>query len=231
MATAVQQEKFNALIERLATVRSAFLAKYAAALLRDVGADEEILELVTTTLLLRWKNLLGYMMLTDGVLRFYGSAKTGPSLLPHEVSAMRVPLADLVSGKGAGVAHHRFDVEIGGDSKMLLLTSNFKAHKLRFAEVQPHSAVKVMSAFVKDRDRYRATALGPVASGTKHAPLLASEPESESEPVVEDRVAAGPAEPSADVLGQIEKLGQLHASGILTDDEFETKKQQLLGRL
>jgi len=34
-----------------------------------------------------------------------------------------------------------------------------------------------------------------------------------------------------DILTQIEKLGELHKSGVLTDEEFEAKKAELLGRL
>jgi hypothetical protein len=34
---------------------------------------------------------------------------------------------------------------------------------------------------------------------------------------------------SADALAQIEKLGQLKQQGILTQEEFDTKKKQLLG--
>ena len=34
-----------------------------------------------------------------------------------------------------------------------------------------------------------------------------------------------------DPLDQIKKLADLHAQGILTDEEFETKKTELLGEL
>lgn len=37
--------------------------------------------------------------------------------------------------------------------------------------------------------------------------------------------------PKDDVLSQIKKLGELHAAGILTDEEFQTKKKELLARL
>lgn len=44
---------------------------------------------------------------------------------------------------------------------------------------------------------------------------------------------AAPAEPAAsnddDQYIQLEKLGQLHKDGILTDEEFEAKKKQILG--
>jgi len=43
-------------------------------------------------------------------------------------------------------------------------------------------------------------------------------------------VEAPPAAPSEDdQLAQLEKLGDLHAKGILTDEEFSAKKAQILG--
>ena len=41
---------------------------------------------------------------------------------------------------------------------------------------------------------------------------------------------AAPAE-ADDVFGKIERLAELHARGILTAQEFEAKKAELLGRL
>lgn len=41
----------------------------------------------------------------------------------------------------------------------------------------------------------------------------------------------GTAAPATDPLDQIKKLADLHAQGILTDEEFETKKTELLGEL
>ena len=45
------------------------------------------------------------------------------------------------------------------------------------------------------------------------------------------RSAAAPPAPSPDVLEQLRKLGELRTAGVLTDDEFEAKKSELLGRL
>lgn len=43
-------------------------------------------------------------------------------------------------------------------------------------------------------------------------------------------VEAPPAAPSEDdQIAQLEKLGDLHAKGILTDEEFAAKKAQILG--
>jgi hypothetical protein len=41
--------------------------------------------------------------------------------------------------------------------------------------------------------------------------------------------AAAPAPSEDDQLEQLEKLGDLHAKGILTDEEFAAKKAQILG--
>lgn len=41
--------------------------------------------------------------------------------------------------------------------------------------------------------------------------------------------AAAPAEPAADPIEQLKELGQLHAQGILTDEEFAAQKARLLG--
>lgn len=40
---------------------------------------------------------------------------------------------------------------------------------------------------------------------------------------------AAPSESTDDQFAQLEKLGQLHDQGILTDEEFNAKKQQILG--
>jgi Short C-terminal domain len=38
-----------------------------------------------------------------------------------------------------------------------------------------------------------------------------------------------PAAPAADPIEQLKELGQLHAQGILTDDEFAAQKARILG--
>lgn len=42
-------------------------------------------------------------------------------------------------------------------------------------------------------------------------------------------VAQAPAATTDDDMAQLEKLGQLKADGILTQEEFDTKKKQILG--
>jgi hypothetical protein len=41
--------------------------------------------------------------------------------------------------------------------------------------------------------------------------------------------AAAPAAPAADVTGELQKLADLKASGVLTDEEFAAAKAKLLG--
>lgn len=38
-----------------------------------------------------------------------------------------------------------------------------------------------------------------------------------------------PAAPAADPIAQLKELGELHQSGVLTDEEFATQKAKLLG--
>jgi hypothetical protein len=42
-------------------------------------------------------------------------------------------------------------------------------------------------------------------------------------------VAAAPAAPAADPIEQLQRLGDLHAQGILTDEEFAAQKAKILG--
>jgi hypothetical protein len=39
------------------------------------------------------------------------------------------------------------------------------------------------------------------------------------------------ATPATDPMQQLQQLGELHAQGILTDEEFASKKQQLLSQM
>jgi hypothetical protein len=55
--------------------------------------------------------------------------------------------------------------------------------------------------------------------------------QAESLPTQEKPVSTQSVAGEADVLVTIEKLAQLHAKGILTDDEFAAKKKELMGRL
>jgi hypothetical protein len=51
---------------------------------------------------------------------------------------------------------------------------------------------------------------------------------------VEDYIGnknASQAATTPDITDQIKKLGELHDAGVVTDDEFEAKKTELLGRL
>jgi hypothetical protein len=56
-------------------------------------------------------------------------------------------------------------------------------------------------------------------------------PQPASPPVQDDPVSTQSVAREADVLATIEKLAQLHAKGILSDEEFAAKKAELLSRL
>ncbi len=48
--------------------------------------------------------------------------------------------------------------------------------------------------------------------------------------MAQQQAAAAPAEPAEpDYAAELEKLAQLKAQGIITDEEFEAKKKQILG--
>jgi hypothetical protein len=45
------------------------------------------------------------------------------------------------------------------------------------------------------------------------------------------RAEEGTGQPAIDIPTQIQKLAELHSHGILSDQEFETKKKELLSRM
>lgn len=51
----------------------------------------------------------------------------------------------------------------------------------------------------------------------------------EPPPVQEQPVQAAPAPAVADPIAQLKELGELHSSGVLTDEEFAAQKAKLLG--
>jgi hypothetical protein len=54
-------------------------------------------------------------------------------------------------------------------------------------------------------------------------------PQQYAQPAPQYAPAPAPAAPSeADVISQLKQLGELHASGVLTDDEFAAQKAKLL---
>lgn len=68
---------------------------------------------------------------------------------------------------------------------------------------------------------------GPVALDR----LRRIEPETAQTPSSPPPAAAAPAPATGDVLGTIERLADMHARGILTEQEFQAKKAELLARL
>lgn len=68
----------------------------------------------------------------------------------------------------------------------------------------------------------------PLLSGRGTLPSSTEQPVEQSTPQSSENLADSKA---SDIFSAIEKLGALHKKGILTDEEFQTKKQELLGRL
>ena len=73
----------------------------------------------------------------------------------------------------------------------------------------------------------------PLVSGPGQEPVASTNFAAAPAPVVEPQPAPvnPPSQNSPEVMELIEKLGQLHQSGILTDAEFTAKKSELLERL
>jgi hypothetical protein len=67
----------------------------------------------------------------------------------------------------------------------------------------------------------------PATEPARPAPRQSAAPASPSPP----EPPRAPGAPEEDVFGKIERLADLHARGILTPQEFEAKKSELLGRL
>ena len=57
----------------------------------------------------------------------------------------------------------------------------------------------------------------------------AAAPAPEPAPAPQDPPPAASAAPAVDPYEQLKRLGDLHAQGILTDDEFAAEKAKLLG--
>ncbi|MCA9779801.1 MAG: SHOCT domain-containing protein [Candidatus Eremiobacteraeota bacterium] len=68
---------------------------------------------------------------------------------------------------------------------------------------------------------------------TEARAAVPNQPAAKSEPAPEkaEPVAPAPSGGGDSIPDQIKKLGQLRDDGILTDEEFETKKRQLLDRM
>jgi hypothetical protein len=76
----------------------------------------------------------------------------------------------------------------------------------------------VFSVDAADAEKLRSLIMDQVLGGSAHAAAPAA--------------PTAPAAPSGDALiEQIKKLGELRDAGILTPEEFESKKAELLGRL
>ncbi len=54
-------------------------------------------------------------------------------------------------------------------------------------------------------------------------------PRAEMAAPVQTAAPAAPAAPAADPIAQLKELGELHQSGVLTDEEFAAQKAKILG--
>jgi ribosomal protein L12E/L44/L45/RPP1/RPP2 len=59
--------------------------------------------------------------------------------------------------------------------------------------------------------------------------IVASETDQTAQPAPASAAAAAPAEPEESYLDELERLANLRERGIITEEEFEAKKKQLLG--
>jgi len=77
----------------------------------------------------------------------------------------------------------------------------------------------------------RAAVVGGAAyyAGKKHAEGQAAD--AEAEQYEEEAPAEAPAEPAPDPMEQLQKLGELHNQGVLTDAEFEIQKTKILQQM
>ena len=103
-----------------------------------------------------------------------------------------------------------------GISGNITFTSQFGTVALNSLPLVTRDGQSVTEAFVK-----------PIAAKTFVIPPDAS-PVLPPAPVT---AAISPRQPEGDIFTAIEKLGDLKAKGILTDDEFSEKKKELLSRL
>lgn len=88
------------------------------------------------------------------------------------------------------------------------LTIFASGNKAELKDIHPKARVPEIGDYVRGR----------ISAGSSNKPVAAAAPT--AAPAAED----GPME-------QLKKLGELREAGILTDEEFETKKAELLSRL
>lgn len=88
--------------------------------------------------------------------------------------------------------------------------------------------------FVRRRTRRRAMLLaGGLAYEAGRNRQAADDVYSEPQPVYQDPPPAppppAPSAPAGPDLGELQRLGELHESGVLTDEEFAVAKSKILG--
>ena len=91
--------------------------------------------------------------------------------------------------------------------------------------------IRILAAFI-----VASAIAAPAFAGTDAPALTRAQVRAElvqlaSPPVQEEPVSTQSVVREADAFATIEKLAQLHAKGILSDEEFAAKKAELLSRL
>lgn len=142
--------------------------------------------------------------------------------------AVRVIVPQVMGAEVETVEYDRLeDVEAeSGTPKSLVIRSPGRTLDVNVADRERPSE---LVSFVRDWTRGGTAGEGPGAAGTD-SPTEAADGGTDGA-VAGDSGAAGPAgggTPGDDTLDTLERLGELHQKGVLSDEEFRRKKEELL---
>lgn len=145
----------------------------------------------------------------------------------------RVVVYDTRDRRISGVQQQK----LGADSTLAFIDQNgpFTLDELTVAE-EPSATAQAVAASSAQRAAGKsgqAPAGKPVNAPTPAEASPAASPQASSPPDSGAPPAHAPARSSSsqEVLDSLERLGKLHQSGVLSDDEFRAKKTELLARL
>ena len=88
-----------------------------------------------------------------------------------------------------------------------------------------------MGGSITFTSQYGTVNLATLPPVSRNGQPVMPEPATAQAPSILSSVSAASSSGSDDIIASIEKLGDLRAKGILTDEEFKAKKAELLGRL
>ena len=156
------------------------------------------------------------------------------------------------TGNGAVRVYDTADHQIGGFSQQqsgdqsLSFTSQYglvKVADLREVDldqpgvsgtksVSEKNAPALSEALLKSTSETRPAASGPTASGPAPDQPEPSEPEPiRPDPLYSETRPVSTEAEESDIFAKIERLAALHAKGILSDEEYQSKKAELLARI